>query len=167
MLMLTIPLLISFSFLFTQLSHPLAMGLTLLLQTILISLTAGLSTYSFWVSYILFLVFLGGMLVLFIYVASIASNEPFFFFTSLASLFLFIIFFSFICLLTDSLLILTPSALPNSSLNFSISTPFIISWVYNSPSMMFTIFIISYLLLMLIVVVKVVNLFKGPLRLLQ
>nr|YP_009239905.1 NADH dehydrogenase subunit 6 [Grapsus tenuicrustatus]AMN14539.1 NADH dehydrogenase subunit 6 [Grapsus tenuicrustatus] len=167
MLMLSIPLLISLSFLFTQLSHPLAMGLALLTQTVLVSLTVGLSTYSFWMSYILFLVFLGGMLVLFIYVASIASNQPFFFSSSLAFFFMMVTFVSLLLLFSDSLLVLSPSSLPTSCLDFSISTPLTISWVYNTPSMTFTIFVISYLLLTLIVVVKIVSLFKGPLRLLN
>nr|UAM92199.1 NADH dehydrogenase subunit 6 [Geosesarma penangense] len=165
--MLTIPLLFIFSILFTQLSHPLAMGLTLLIQTILISITVGISTYSFWFSYILFLVFLGGMLILFIYVASLASNEPFFF-SNLLLFMLFITFtFTFLFMFMDPFLMLNPSSLQTSSIKMLMSTSYIINWIYNVPSMIFTIFIICYLLLMLIIVVKITNLFKGPLRLLQ
>nr|YP_010160577.1 NADH dehydrogenase subunit 6 [Grapsus albolineatus]QRH17760.1 NADH dehydrogenase subunit 6 [Grapsus albolineatus]UKS08548.1 NADH dehydrogenase subunit 6 [Grapsus albolineatus] len=164
--MLTLPLLISSSILFTQLSHPLAMGLTLLTQTVLVSITVGLSTYSFWTSYILFLVFLGGMLVLFIYVASIASNQAFFFSFSMMMAFIAVALLSSIFIFLDPLTVSNPSSLPASSMDLFSSTPFIISWIYNSPSMTFTIFVISYLLLTLIVVVKIVSLFKGPLRLL-
>nr|UEK25922.1 NADH dehydrogenase subunit 6 [Hemigrapsus takanoi] len=165
MLMFTIPLLLVFSLLFTQLSHPLAMGLMLFIQTVLISITIGIFNFSFWFSYILFLVFLGGMLVLFIYVASLASNESFSF-----SLLSFLFFLSITSMLTFFLAWLDPfitslNSSTSSSLTYFISTPFIINWVYNTPSMVFTIFIVSYLLLMLIIVVKIVNLFKGPLRL--
>nr|YP_009239918.1 NADH dehydrogenase subunit 6 [Ocypode cordimanus]AMN14552.1 NADH dehydrogenase subunit 6 [Ocypode cordimanus] len=163
-LFLTFPLLLSLSILFTQLSHPLALGLTLLIQTTLISITVGISTYSFWFSYILFLVFLGGMLVLFIYVASIASNEAFVFSSSYLLFITFIILLSLFVLFLDPLMMLSNSSLPDSSLSFYF-TPHFISWIYNTPSMSFTIFIISYLLLMLVIVVKIVNLFKGPLRL--
>nr|YP_009747696.1 NADH dehydrogenase subunit 6 [Ocypode stimpsoni]QII89376.1 NADH dehydrogenase subunit 6 [Ocypode stimpsoni] len=163
-LFLTLPLLLSLSIIFTQLSHPLALGLTLLIQTTLISITVGISTYSFWFSYILFLVFLGGMLVLFIYVASIASNESFMFSVPYFLLILFMIFSSLLALFIDPLTMLSNSSLAGSSLSFYF-TPHIISWIYNTPSMTFTIFIISYLLLMLVIVVKIVNLFKGPLRL--
>uniref|UniRef100_UPI0030E36650 NADH dehydrogenase subunit 6 n=1 Tax=Ocypode rotundata TaxID=1844313 RepID=UPI0030E36650 len=166
MLFLTLPLLLSLSILFTQLSHPLALGLTLLVQTTLISITVGVSTYSFWFSYILFLVFLGGMLVLFIYVASIASNEAFMFSIPYFIFIMSMIFFSLFILFIDPLMMLSNSSLPSSSPSFFF-TPHIISWIYNTPSMSFTIFIISYLLLMLIIVVKIVNLFKGPLRLSQ
>nr|YP_010137769.1 NADH dehydrogenase subunit 6 [Varuna litterata]AUR43977.1 NADH dehydrogenase subunit 6 [Varuna litterata] len=167
MFMLTTPLLLFFSFLFTQLSHPLAMGLMLFIQTVIISISVGIYNFSFWFSYILFLVFLGGMLVLFIYVASLASNEPFYFSLTSLIFFSFSIFLMIILLLTLDPLLMSPNSLstPFSSYKFNMSTPIIINWIYNKPSMMFTIFIVSYLLLMLIVVVKVVNLFKGPLRL--
>nr|YP_010164089.1 NADH dehydrogenase subunit 6 [Scopimera intermedia]QRK27404.1 NADH dehydrogenase subunit 6 [Scopimera intermedia] len=168
MLMFTIPMLMSLSILFVNLNHPLAMGLTLLTQTVFVTLTVGISNFSFWFSYILFLVFLGGMLVLFIYVASLASNEVFLPPSTIAILIIFIsVLLSIMLLLIDPIMNMSPSSLPNVSIQPSASTPFIISWIYNSPSMMFTIFIVSYLLLMLIIVVKIVNLFKAPLRLMN
>nr|YP_010952862.1 NADH dehydrogenase subunit 6 [Trapezia bidentata]WMQ53282.1 NADH dehydrogenase subunit 6 [Trapezia bidentata] len=160
------PLILLLSFLFTQLKHPLALGLTLLLQTIMISIMTGTSTYSFWFSYILFLIFLGGMLVLFIYVASLASNESFFFsFKSLMLYTFFFFFLTFIAFLMDPLLSPYPSSLPITSVSSNLSTPFFISWIYNCNFMNFTLFIILYLLLTLIVVVKITNFTKSPLRL--
>nr|YP_009509562.1 NADH dehydrogenase subunit 6 [Tubuca polita]AUN44979.1 NADH dehydrogenase subunit 6 [Tubuca polita] len=167
MLLLTLPLLLSFSILFTQLSHPLAMGLILLIQTLLISISLGLSSFSFWFSYILFLIFLGGMLVLFIYVASLASNEAFVPSTLYLVIFMLTTFFSMMLLFIDPIMTSSSSSLPWSSFSTSTLNPSIIMWIYNTPSMNFTIFIICYLLLMLIIVVKIVNLFKGPLRLMQ
>ena len=166
MTLLTLPIVLILSFLFTQLSHPLSLGLTLLLQTVLIALTAGLSTYSFWFSYILFIIFLGGILVLFIYVASLASNEIFSFslITFSSYSFLFIVL-TFLFLLLDPLAAPKSSLLPTSAINSHLSTPIVVRWIYNSTSIIFTLFIILYLLLTLIVVVKIVNLFKGPLRL--
>nr|WMQ53438.1 NADH dehydrogenase subunit 6 [Portunus armatus] len=166
MTLLFIPFILLLSILFTRLSHPLSMGLTLLIQTIFISLTAGLSTYSYWFSYILFMIFLGGMLVLFIYVTSLASNEPFFFswsafFMSLAILFALMP----LAIFWDSLMGSTMTQLPLSSFSFDSSNVFIISWIYSFNLMNFTLYIILYLLLTLIVVVKITNLFKGPLRL--
>nr|YP_214832.1 NADH dehydrogenase subunit 6 [Pseudocarcinus gigas]AAT52160.1 NADH dehydrogenase subunit 6 [Pseudocarcinus gigas] len=166
MILLIIPIVLILSFLFTRLTHPLSMGLTLLIQTIMISLSTGMSTHSFWFSYILFLIFLGGMLVLFIYVASLASNEFFVFSLMTFTFYLFSFFFlTMICLLLDPILTPHLSLLPTSSINTFTSTPFITSWIYSNTSMYFTLFIILYLLLTLIVVVKITNLFKGPLRL--
>nr|YP_010593064.1 NADH dehydrogenase subunit 6 [Aparapotamon gracilipedum]WAB69731.1 NADH dehydrogenase subunit 6 [Aparapotamon gracilipedum] len=164
--MYTIPMIIILSFLFTQISHPLAMGILLLIQTVVIALSTGLATYSFWFSYTLFLIFLGGMLVLFIYVASLASNEPF---TSFPPLIYMVIFFlsELLILFMDPILFTSFSNLANSSIKTYSSTAYITSWIFNTPSMYFTFFIISYLLLTLLVVVKIINLFKGPLRLMN
>uniref|UniRef100_UPI0030035005 NADH dehydrogenase subunit 6 n=1 Tax=Etisus laevimanus TaxID=1606861 RepID=UPI0030035005 len=166
MTLFIIPVILTLSFLFTRLTHPLSLGITLLLQTVFLSLTVGINTYSFWFSYILFMIFLGGMLVLFIYVASLASNEIFYFslMTFLTySTMVFLLFLTF--LFIDPLISSTLSSLPTSSVNSLSSTPLIVSWIYNSPSMSFTLFIVIYLLLTLVVVVKIINLFKGPLRL--
>nr|APD28347.1 NADH dehydrogenase subunit 6 [Chaceon sp. BZ-2016] len=166
MTLMIIPMTLMLSLLFTRLIHPLSMGLTLLAQTIAVSLLTGVSTYSFWFSYILFMIFLGGMLVLFIYVSSLASNE-FFSFSLLNFFFYFtaMIFFSILLMSLDSLMVPFLTSTPPSVNTISISTPFIISWIYSSTLMTFTLFIIMYLLLTLIVVVKITNLFKGPLRL--
>nr|WRO44868.1 NADH dehydrogenase subunit 6 [Stenothemus fukienensis] len=76
MMMLTILIsILSISPLF--LKHPLTMGLNLLIQTILIAMITGFMSLNFWISYLLFLVMVGGMLILFMYMTSIASNEKF------------------------------------------------------------------------------------------
>nr|ALO76471.1 NADH deshydrogenase subunit 6 [Pseudocolaspis sp. PSE01] len=67
----------SMSMSFFMMSHPLSMGFNMLMLTILISLMTGLMNSTFWFSYIMFLVMIGGMLILFIYMTSVASNEKF------------------------------------------------------------------------------------------
>ena len=63
--------------LFPMLSHPLRMGLTLLLLVLLLAFNL-VSLYSYiWLSYILVLILLGGLLVIFIYIALVATNETF------------------------------------------------------------------------------------------
>nr|YP_010952784.1 NADH dehydrogenase subunit 6 [Trapezia digitalis]WMQ53204.1 NADH dehydrogenase subunit 6 [Trapezia digitalis] len=165
-MLLTTPLILLLSLLFTQLKHPLALGLTLLLQTIMVSIIAGTSTYSFWFSYILFMIFLGGMLVLFIYVASLASNETFFFDFKYFTFYCFMLFFlTFTTFFIDPLMSPYSSSLPISSVSSHLSTPFFLSWIYNHNFMNFTLFIVMYLLLTLVVVVKITNFTKSPLRL--
>nr|QGT77345.1 NADH dehydrogenase subunit 6 [Potamiscus yongshengensis] len=167
MTMHTIPMIIILSFLFTQTCHPLAMGMLLLIQTVVITLSTGLATYSFWFSYILFLIFLGGMLVLFIYVASLASNESFALSTTLIGITLFSLSSLPLFFFLDPILFTSFTNLANSSIKIYSSTAHTTSWIFNTPSMYFTFFIISYLLLALLVVVKIINLFKGPLRLMN
>nr|ALI86981.1 NADH dehydrogenase subunit 6 [Cryptolestes turcicus] len=53
------------SLMFMFLNHPLSMGLMLLLQTICISILSGIMMINFWYSYMIFLIMIGGMLVLF------------------------------------------------------------------------------------------------------
>ena len=162
------PLIISLCVLFTRLIHPLAIGLALLLQTVLICCTTGLSNISFWFSYILFLIFLGGILVLFIYVTSLASNEIFK--PSIISLLIIILasstrrFFLFL----DPIILYQNILMKISSfiLNFHFCTDIeLINTIYNSTNINITIFIVFYLLLTLIVVVKITDRFFGPLRL--
>lgn len=150
--------------------HPLAIGFTLLTQTLLICLITGLITKRFWFSYILFLIFLGGLLVLFIYVTSLASNEIFnisniilFFFISNFVIFIIIFFIS------DKLLILNNLILQENE-NLIFIKSFIkenslhLNKLYNFPINLVTILLIIYLFFTLIAVVKITNIFEGPLR---
>nr|YP_009643464.1 NADH dehydrogenase subunit 6 [Euscopus rufipes]APO08894.1 NADH dehydrogenase subunit 6 [Euscopus rufipes] len=66
---------ISFSFMWSN--HPISMGLLIITQTMNISLLVGMLSSMFWFSYIIIIIMLSGMLVLFIYMASTASNEKF------------------------------------------------------------------------------------------
>nr|WKU84099.1 NADH dehydrogenase subunit 6 [Parhelophilus versicolor] len=158
------------SFIFIQMNHPLSMGLMLLIQTILVSCITGLMTKSFWFSYILFLIFIGGMLVLFIYMTSLASNEMFSLsmkmtFSSIIGLGLLTLMILFMdkMLLSINLInnemnpiINMDSFIPENSLN--------LIKLYNYPSNMITILLINYLLITMIASIKITKLFYGPIR---
>nr|YP_010591385.1 NADH dehydrogenase subunit 6 [Morphostenophanes yunnanus]QXF60333.1 NADH dehydrogenase subunit 6 [Morphostenophanes yunnanus] len=60
-----------------MMKHPVSMGTILLLQTTSIALMMASFSPDLWFSYILFLIMVGGMLVLFMYMTSVASNEKF------------------------------------------------------------------------------------------
>nr|AVN68331.1 NADH dehydrogenase subunit 6 [Ectobius sp. Z254C] len=151
------------SFMFTQMKHPLAMGLTLLIQTIIMSMISGMMSKNFWFSYILFLIFLGGMLILFIYVTSLASNEMFN--TSTGMIIMIMLLIPIMMLMTKnywSELNLYNQESMNFLVNSNLSTTLI--KLYNHPTNLITIMLASYLFLTLIIVVKITNIFKGPLR---
>nr|YP_009180600.1 NADH dehydrogenase subunit 6 [Procambarus alleni]ALM30825.1 NADH dehydrogenase subunit 6 [Procambarus alleni] len=168
MLLIFVSTTVFISILFTRLIHPLSMGLTLFIQTLIICITSGFSNNSFWFSYILFLIFLGGMLVLFIYVASLASNEMFgVSFVTLLSLTFVMLMMCLISFFMDPLLTTSKFSISSSSILFTYkfsNAPLMTSTIYNSSSMMFTLFIISYLLLTLFAVVKIINVHSSPLR---
>nr|QZP41039.1 NADH dehydrogenase subunit 6 [Geoscapheus dilatatus] len=150
------------SILFTQMNHPLAMGLILLIQTIMISMITGLSTQSFWFSYVLFLIFIGGMLVLFIYVTSLASNEMFIMSTKLLYLMMMIMPLLVFLLKMNILNLANQESLMFLTINNS--TPLPLLKLYSYPTGMLTIMMAIYLLITLIAVVKIINIFSGPLR---
>nr|YP_009255530.1 NADH dehydrogenase subunit 6 [Grimothea gregaria]AND82244.1 NADH dehydrogenase subunit 6 [Grimothea gregaria] len=169
MLFFTLSIITVMSFLFVLMMNPLSMGLVLLFQTIMIATTTGCVANSFWFGYILFLIFLGGMLVLFIYVAAIAANEQFSF---NFKLFMMVLIFStlpfMIFMFLDPLMISSKVMMFLSSFSAHLNFPSNssqVSLLYNNPSYSFTIFIISYLLLALLVIVKIMNMSSNPLRL--
>lgn len=62
---------------FPILSHPLGIGVVILYSTVCVASLMGLQVNIFWLSYSLVLVILGGLLVIFIYVSLLSSNEIF------------------------------------------------------------------------------------------
>nr|QIC20369.1 NADH dehydrogenase subunit 6 [Oreogeton sp. DY-2020] len=161
------------SIIFLQMNHPLAMGLMLLIQTLMICLITGLMTQSFWFSYILFLIFLGGMLVLFIYVVSLASNEMFSMsIKSMMNSAIMLLLLIMIAFLLDKSQII--SFLLNNEMNEIINMNSYLNEnflnlnkLYNYPNNLITIMLINYLLITLIAIVKITNVFYGPLRMMN
>nr|UDU84888.1 NADH dehydrogenase subunit 6 [Archips sp. 2019HN00066] len=154
-------------------NHPLSMGLMILIQTIFTCLLSGMMINTYWFSYILFLTFLGGLLVLFIYVSSIASNEIFknnFFFMKI------MIFCSFMIILismfTFNKLNLLNSFFNNemenffnyNNLFFNNENKINLSKLYNNQTFLMMMMMIIYLFITLVAVVKITNIFHGPLR---
>nr|AOY39769.1 NADH dehydrogenase subunit 6 [Hylurgops palliatus] len=155
--------------LFLSMNHPLTLGFTLLIQTILMSISTGLLNYNFWFSYILFLVMISGLMIMFIYMTSIASNEKFSMpsskLTSILTLSIITIIISSLTMdkFYSILVTLMPPML-NQSMNllFPLISP--LSKFINMPHLLMMLFLMNYLLLTLIVVVKITGLNEGALR---
>nr|YP_009937356.1 NADH dehydrogenase subunit 6 [Trigonopterus selaruensis]QNT26827.1 NADH dehydrogenase subunit 6 [Trigonopterus selaruensis] len=154
---------ISASFMF--MNHPLSLGSVLLLQTIMIALLSGYLYMNFWFGYILFLVMVGGMLVMFIYMTSIASNEKFKLPKKLIPIMVIplMVILPLINLFHDKFLIM--------QLNFSVNFMFQhknnilnLSQYFNYPSTFLLISLMIYLFLTLIAIVKITNKNSGTLR---
>nr|AXS65558.1 NADH dehydrogenase subunit 6 [Curculionoidea sp. 23 KM-2017] len=150
-----ISLLLTLSLIFIFLSHPLSISIILFLQTILISLITGKLNNNFWFSYILFLILIGGLMILFIYMTSIASNEKFQF--SLNSLFLPSAIFIIMIMMSNLNF--------HNILNFeSLMSITSINKSMNSNMMISFNLIIIYLLISLIAVTNLTKTHSGPLR---
>nr|YP_010511704.1 NADH dehydrogenase subunit 6 [Palaeoagraecia brunnea]UXL83028.1 NADH dehydrogenase subunit 6 [Palaeoagraecia brunnea] len=157
------------SLIFTQISHPLAMTLTIIIQTLLVCLITGLKTSSFWFSYVLFLVFLGGMLVLFIYITSLASNEMFITPVKMLTFVMTMMIFSLLLSFSLDYLYQLDYSSDMKSIEYSASylymeSNYLLTKLYNNPTSSITLMLVIYLLLTLIVIVKITNIFAGPLR---
>nr|YP_010491892.1 NADH dehydrogenase subunit 6 [Hypospila bolinoides]UWM92678.1 NADH dehydrogenase subunit 6 [Hypospila bolinoides] len=154
------------------LNNPLSMGLMILFQTLLICLLSGMLIKTYWFSYILFLTFLGGLLVLFIYVSSIASNELFkpSFNTKLFMILLLLMLFIIQIIFMNNLNWMNFSF--NADMNnflsltlfFNNENSINLSKLYNNQTFMIMLMLIIYLFITLIAVVKITNIFYGPLR---
>nr|YP_009266373.1 NADH dehydrogenase subunit 6 [Hygrobia hermanni]ANJ70490.1 NADH dehydrogenase subunit 6 [Hygrobia hermanni] len=159
------------SMIFIFLNHPLSMGMILLIQTVIICLMTGFFSLSFWFSYIMFLIMLGGMLVLFIYMTSLASNEMFHFSKKIiTSIIMIMLLFIIIYMMNDYMMIIPTfknsnmMELLNNNLLMKNENMISLSKIYNTPNNLITIILINYLLLTLIAVVKIINVKFGPLR---
>nr|YP_010329886.1 NADH dehydrogenase subunit 6 [Artena dotata]UNP54635.1 NADH dehydrogenase subunit 6 [Artena dotata] len=154
------------------LNNPLSMGLMILFQTLLMCMLSGMLIKTYWFSYILFLTFLGGLLVLFIYVSSIASNELFkpSFNTKLLLIISLSVFILIQFYFMNNLYWMNFSF--NSDMNNFISLSLFmnndnkinLNKLYNNQTFMIMLMLIIYLFITLIAVVKITNIFYGPLR---
>nr|YP_010947548.1 NADH dehydrogenase subunit 6 [Kentrochrysalis sieversi]WGO76538.1 NADH dehydrogenase subunit 6 [Kentrochrysalis sieversi] len=164
-------IMIMLSFLMYFLNHPLSMGLMILIQTMLTCMLSGMMIKTYWFSYILFLTFLGGLLVLFIYVSSIASNELF----NLSNNMKIIIIMLSILLIISQIMFLKNLNWMNLNNNSEMDKFFNMFWfnnenkinlnkLYNNESSLLMFLLIIYLFITLIAVVKITNIFYGPLR---
>nr|UEV86558.1 NADH dehydrogenase subunit 6 [Leucoma chrysoscela] len=156
-------------------NNPLSMGMLILLQTILISLLSGMLIKTYWFSYILFLTFLGGMLVMFIYVASITSNElfkPSFNLKLIIIIILMMMLFILFYYKNNNLMWMNLSF--NSDMNNlnnfnemlinNNNNKINLNKLYNNQNFLMMMMLIIYLFITLITVVKITNIFYGPLR---
>nr|QNJ60042.1 NADH dehydrogenase subunit 6 [Stenacris vitreipennis] len=154
---------------FMKLNHPMSMMMFIILQTFLIGFMTGNIMESFWLSYILFLTFLGGMMVLFIYITSITSNEMF----NLKSNFLMLTVFMwasiiiFLAIINKTMLmdLIKDSETYNfnNSINIKEMT-FSLIKLYNNPTFIITMMMMIYLFLALLAMVKITNINQGPIR---
>nr|QZM06663.1 NADH dehydrogenase subunit 6 [Nysius sp.] len=147
-------IMLNLSLVFMWVKHPLSMVLIIILQTLIISVMTGMILSSFWFSYIIMMIMMSGMLVLFIYMASIASNEKFKF---------SIILFSMMILSSPMILFLNYD---NEMMNMNKTTTLnmILNNLFSGTTMIITMVMVVYLLYTMITVSKIVNINEGPLR---
>nr|UYC28892.1 NADH dehydrogenase subunit 6 [Medeopteryx sp.] len=162
--MMLTSIMLTMTIMFMFITHPLSMGMILLIQTLLISMWTGFMSMNFWYSYILFIVMVGGMLILFIYMTSVASNEKF----SFSKMNMIITTMSLIIIsltMMDKIYNVMNSMNLDLMMNMNlISFKLSLNKFIMYPMMMMSLTLIIYLLITLIAVSKITNIQSGPLR---
>nr|YP_010709600.1 NADH dehydrogenase subunit 6 [Sosibia gibba]WCS40815.1 NADH dehydrogenase subunit 6 [Sosibia gibba] len=141
---------------FLIMKHPLSMGLTIIIQTTIISMMTGMMNKSFWFSYILFIMYIGGMMVLFIYMTSLMPNMMFKMSKKMM-------------LMTMTMIIITMILnknyiMINNDMTMMNYKSTMLMKMYNMPTNITLIMMASYLLFTMITVFKITESNKGPLR---
>nr|YP_010580837.1 NADH dehydrogenase subunit 6 [Euwallacea interjectus]UZT26983.1 NADH dehydrogenase subunit 6 [Euwallacea interjectus] len=152
------------STLFIFLKNPLSKGYILLMMTISISLFSSQMYLNSWFGYILFLIMVGGILVAFIYMTSVASNEKFKF-PKTFNMLMFMSIFLIVIMASMKLTIETLDlSMVMTSQELVSNNKMSLSKIFSNPMSLIPLALMSYLLLTLILVVKMTDLSKGPIR---
>jgi len=151
------PIIMFIFLIFPILSHPLAIGVNLILSTLLIAATIGICFTNFWISYTLFLILLGALLVVFVYLSLLASNEKF----KINNRYLVIMF---IFIVPISIFSIEEKVNSRESLESRNEIYLTLSKLFSIELYQTTIFLVLYLLFTLIVVVKNTKNDNSPLR---
>lgn len=138
-------------------STPISLGLLILIQTFILSVISRIISISRWIPISIFLIIVGGLIILFIYITSISSNVQF----KNLDIKLPVIY----TILSLPVFFITPTQLSISdnfqlldNINFDFFKLFLPLNIYIS------IFIFIYLLTALIIFINIITLTKGPMR---
>lgn len=154
-------LLLALIFAIPMIIQPLRLGLCIIIISLISCILLGL-TFSSWFSYVLFLIYVGGLLVIFVYVAALAPNTLFSRLKSLIGIsFLSVIIFLLLTLLspTDVSFLYDTLTLDHTSQNTKTGIA-----IVSSSNVRILIGLALILLINLLAVVKVCFYQQGPLR---
>ncbi len=145
-------------FLFLQLTAPLRLGAVVVLFSFLARLSIYLICPTAWFSLLLVLLFLRGIIVIFVYVASLAHNELYLYSFNYGLFAL--VLMSAASILNDKVKWGALSELRPTDL----SPHFIVYKAYSFGVYLFTVLLVVYLFIRLVIVVKLATSMGAPLR---
>nr|YP_004021628.1 NADH dehydrogenase subunit 6 [Phraortes illepidus]YP_010601348.1 NADH dehydrogenase subunit 6 [Phraortes lii]WAL35427.1 NADH dehydrogenase subunit 6 [Phraortes lii]BAJ24449.1 NADH dehydrogenase subunit 6 [Phraortes illepidus] len=145
---------------FLMMKHPLSMGITIIIQTTIISMSTGMLYKSFWYSYILFLMYIGGMMVLFIYMTSLVPNKMFV--MSMKKMLMTLMMMMITITIIKEMKLMTNFDMDMLEIKSNMLTK-----MYSNPSNMLTMMISMYLFFTMITAFKITEMNKGPLQMMN
>lgn len=141
---------ISIFFSLTLIKTPIQINIIIILTALLISIIMCLFNFS-WFRFIIFLLYIGGILVIFIYFSTLIPNQTFY-------------FKPFIKILLPRLITVLYISPPNKLLNITICSTIEARTIIRSTNIIIYINLIIFLFIMLLVVVKITTFVKRPIR---
>nr|YP_010547115.1 NADH dehydrogenase subunit 6 [Nycteribia parvula]UYK51617.1 NADH dehydrogenase subunit 6 [Nycteribia parvula] len=159
-------MLFSLNYIFMIIKHPMTMSLILMMQTMMISILSSMMNKNSWFSFILFLIFIGALLILFIYITSLTSNKLFNF--SYKMIIMPILFFLLFIFMNKSLF--KWNFINSDMINFEMFNYlnfYELIMLFNYPSNLLILMIMLYLLFSLISIMKITKFNKGPFRMMN
>nr|BAJ24462.1 NADH dehydrogenase subunit 6 [Pulchriphyllium giganteum] len=143
---------------FLMMKHPLSMSMTIITQTMIVSMITSMMWMSSWYSFILVLTYIGGMMIMFIYMTSLVPNMMFSMPKKMTM--------SMIIMLTIMMTYMINKKY--QMLNLDMIQPneqtIILTKMYTKPTNITTIMMALYLLFTMITVKNMTELKMGPLR---
>lgn len=134
--------------------HPIMISLCVIITVLLTVIFIGSIFSRFWLSYVILLVFLGGLLVLFVYISSLSGNEP-----------VFIYFWRGVYLLLILVgLNLLVELWSERNYYYDIDIFYSLISVYFLNNLFFIGFLLFYLFFLLLVVTDLTKFMIGPLK---
>nr|UYA97457.1 NADH dehydrogenase subunit 6 [Megacopta cribraria]UYA97483.1 NADH dehydrogenase subunit 6 [Megacopta cribraria] len=152
MMQMLLSMMTALSVIMMFMKHPLSMGMILITQTLVIAITTGMMIKTFFFSYIVTIIMMSGALVLFIYMASVASNEKFNPSIKIAMMFM--------------MTIATTWMMKTSEIHHNMQSQEIkmVVKMFNMTNAFMTMMMILYLLFTMIAASSIANIKEGPLR---
>nr|UYA97431.1 NADH dehydrogenase subunit 6 [Megacopta cribraria]UYA97444.1 NADH dehydrogenase subunit 6 [Megacopta cribraria] len=152
MMQMLLSMMTALSVIMMFMKHPLSMGMILITQTLVIAITTGMMIKTFFFSYIVTIIMMSGALVLFIYMASVASNEKFNPSIKIAMMFM--------------MTIATTWMMKTSEIHHNMQSQEIkmVVKMFNMTNAFMTMMMILYLLFTMITASSIANIKEGPLR---
>nr|WRK21372.1 NADH dehydrogenase subunit 6 [Xestocephalus sp. 'geminusanulus'] len=141
-----------------MIKSPMSMGLLLVTQTILMTMMMNKMCSTSWFTLMTFLMMIGGMMIIIMYMTSITSNEKFKMNIMISMTMIMIL------MVSDELMIEFQINENQEMLNMMNMEKTSMIKMYNNKSMILTLMMITYLLLTMISISKIIKQNKGPLR---
>nr|YP_009501941.1 NADH dehydrogenase subunit 6 [Livia junci]AWU48984.1 NADH dehydrogenase subunit 6 [Livia junci] len=141
----------------SNVNHPLLLSMMVMIQNVMVCLYMRFMTSSAWIPLTMFLVIVGGLMVIFMYTTSICSNIKFNKLNLTKSFIYFLLIF----------IMLPPEFYPmNNNENIQLMDLFNTEMykLYLPINLMSSLFLFIYLLMALLIMISMLNKEKGPMR---